>query len=82
MTRSRSVAHLGDLKGILLSASFLLCKSFLGTFVSRNDFNRQEMRIEHTAPFPIDAGSTETTEVLRTRGSWLPGQDSNLRPSG
>ena len=64
-----AMAHyLGDLRRILESASFLECKTFLGTFIRRIDFNRQQVGIEYTAPIPTGDGSTKTTEVLRVRG--------------
>ena len=69
---------LGDLKGILQSASFLERKTFLGSFIRRIDFTRQEVGIEYTAPIPVGSGSTKTTEVLRVRGVgspvWPPGR--------
>ena len=60
-------SHLGDLKGMLQSASFLERKTFLGSFIRRIDFTRQEVGIEYTMPIPVGDGSTKTTEVLSVR---------------
>ena len=57
-----------DLRRILRSASFLECKTFLGSFIRRIDFNKQQIGIEYTAPVPAGDGSTKTTEVLHVRG--------------
>ena len=78
--------YLGDLRRILQSASFLECKTFLGSFIRRIDFNRQQVGIEYTAPIPAGDGSTKTTEVLRVRGVGSAGrirtydQSVNSRP--
>ena len=62
------VHYLGDLRRILQSASFLECKTFLGSFIRRIDFNKQQIGIEYTAPVPAGNGSSKTTEVLSVRG--------------
>ena len=71
-------SHLGELKEILQSASFLERKTFLGSFIRRIDFTRQEVGIEYTMPIPVGDGSTKTAEVLSVRrvGSpaWPPGR--------
>ena len=59
--------HLGELKEILQSALFLERKTFLGSFIRRIDFTRQEVGIEYTMPIPVGDGSTKTTEVLSVR---------------
>ena len=41
---------LGDLRRILQSASFLERKIFLGSFIRRIDFSRQQIGIEYTVP--------------------------------
>ena len=60
-------SHLGDLKGMLQSASFLERKTFLGSFIRRIDFTKQEVGIEYTMPIPVGDGATKTTEVLSVR---------------
>ena len=78
--------HLGELKEILQSASFLERKSLLGSFIRRIDFNRREVGIEYTMPIPVSDGSTKTAEVLSVRGVGSPGrtrtydQSVNSRP--
>ena len=64
--------YLGDLRRVLQSASFLECKTFLGTFIRRIDFNRQQVGIEYTMPILAADGSTKTTEVLSVRGVGSP----------
>ena len=78
--------YLEELRTVLQSASFLECKTFLGTFIRRIDFNKQEVGIEYTVPIPTGSGLTKTTEVLRIRGCGSPGrtrtydQSVNSRP--
>ena len=64
--------HLEDLQTILQSASFLQCKTFLGTFIRRIDFSKEQLGIEYTVPIPIGNGSTKLTEVLPVRGDGSP----------
>ena len=64
--------YLLDLQRILQSVSFLECKTFLGSFIRRIDFNKQQIGIEYTAPVPTGNGSTKTTEVLSVRGIGSP----------
>ena len=73
--------HLRDLKGILQSTSFLERKTFIGSFIRRIDFNRQEVGIEYTMPIPVGGGSTKTTEVLRIRGTGSAGWIRTSDPS-
>ena len=56
-----------DLRSLLQSASFLECKTFLGTFIRRIDFDRQRVGIEYTVPIPSGDELTATTEVLSVR---------------
>ena len=78
--------QLGELKEILQSASFLERKTFLGSFIRRIDFNKQEVGIEYTMPIPVSDGSTKTAEVLSVRGVGSAGrirtcdQSVNSRP--
>ena len=78
--------YLEDLRTILQSASFLQCKTFLGTFIRRIDFSKEQVGIEYTVPVPIGNGSTKTTEVLPVRGVGSAGrtrtydQSVNSRP--
>ncbi len=78
--------HLGELKELLQSASFLERKTFLGSFIRRIDFNKQEVGIEYTMPIPVSDGSTKTAEVLSVRGVGSAGrirtcdQSVNSRP--
>ena len=75
-------SHLGDLKGMLQSASFLERKTFLGSFIRRIDFTRQEVGIEYTMPIPVGDGSTKTTEVLSVRrvgsAGWIRTSDPSV----
>ena len=78
--------YLEDLKTILQSASFLQCKTFLGTFIRRIDFTKEQVGIQYTVPVPIGNGLTEMTEVLPVRGVGSAGrtrtydQSVNSRP--
>ena len=73
-------SHLGDLKGMLQNASFLERKTFLGSFIRRIDFTRQEVGIEYTMPIPVGDGSTKTTEVLPVRGVGSAGRIRTYGP--
>ena len=76
------VHYLGDLRRILQSASFLECKTFLGSFIRRIDFNKQQTGIEYTAPVLAGNGSTKTAEVLSVRGigsaGWIRTSDPSV----
>ena len=78
--------YLEDLRTILQSASFLQCKTFLGTFIRRIDFSKEQVGIEYTVPVPIGNRLTKTTEVLPVRGVGSAGrtrtydQSVNSRP--
>ena len=78
--------YLEDLQTILQSASFLQCKTFLGTFIRRVDFNKEQVGIQYTVPVPIGNGLTKMTEVLPVRGVGSAGrtrtydQSVNSRP--
>ena len=78
--------YLEDLQTILQSSSFLQCKTFLGTFIRRIDFSKEQVGIEYTVPIPIGNGSTKMTEVLPVRGVGSAGrtrtydQSVNSRP--
>ena len=78
--------YLEDLQTILQSASFLQCKTFLGSFIRRVDFSKEQVGIEYTVPIPIGNGSTKMTEVLPVRGVGSAGrtrtydQSVNSRP--
>ena len=67
---------------MLQSASFLERKTFLGSFIRRIDFTRQEVGIEYTMPIPVGDGSTKTTEVLSVRrvgsAGWIRTSDPSV----
>ena len=66
--------------GFLQSASFLERKTFLGSFIRRIDFNKQEVGIEYTMPIPVSDGSTKTAEVLSVRGVGSAGRIRTCDP--
>ena len=66
--------YVEDLRNLLQSASFLQCKAFLGAFIRRIEFNRQQVGIEYTAPIPAGNGLTATAEVLNVRRIGSPGR--------
>ena len=66
--------YVEDLRNLLQSASFLQCKAFLGAFIRRIEFNRQQVGIEYTAPIPARNGLTATAEVLNVRRIGSPGR--------
>ena len=78
--------YVADLQSLLRSASFLECKSFLGSFVRRVEFDRWEVRIEYTMPVTLRNELTTTSEVLNIRSVGSPGrtrtydQPVNSRP--
>ena len=72
--------YLGDLRRVLQSASFLECKTFLGSFIRRIDFNKQQVGIEYTMPVLAGDGSTKTTEVLSVRGVGSAGRIRTYDP--
>ena len=67
--------YVQDLKSLLHSASFLESKTFLGTFIRRIDFDKEQVGIEYAFPIPAGDGLTATKELLNVRGDgspWLP----------
>ena len=58
-----------DLSSLLQSASLLECKTFLGAFMRRIEFDTRQVGIEYTAPIPAGAGLNTTAEALGVRES-------------
>ena len=57
--------YVQDLRSLLHSASFLESKTFLGTFIRRIDFDKEQVGIEYTIPI---SQSTTNPEVLAGGG--------------
>ncbi len=57
-----------DNRGLLQSASFLESKTFLGMFIRRIDFDKEQVGIEYTFPIPAGNELTATKELLNVRG--------------
>ena len=66
--------YVQDLRSLLHSASFLESKTFLGTFIRRIDFDKEQVGIEYTLPIPAGDGLTATKELLNVRGDGSPGR--------
>ena len=64
--------YVQDLRSLLHSASFLESKTFLGTFIRRIDFDKEQVGIEYTLPIPAGDGLTATKELLNVRGGGSP----------
>ena len=73
--------YVADLQSLLQSASFMECKAFLGSFVRRVEFDKQQVRIEYTVPVALENGLTDTTEVRNIGNAGTPGRTRtrNLR---
>ena len=64
--------YVQDLRSLLHRASFLESKTFLGTFIRRIDFDKEQVGIEYTLPIPAGDGLTATKELLNVRGDGSP----------
>ena len=65
--------YVSDLKKLLLSPSFSERKVFLGSFISKVEFDKTQVGIEYTMPLPLGGGEDSRREVLSTGQPSLPG---------
>ena len=75
-------SHIGDLKGMLQSASFLERKTFLGSFIRRIDFTRAGGRDRVHDADPCRQRINREDRSTSYQGNWLRRLDSNQRPVG
>ena len=64
--------YVHDLGTLLQSASFLESKTFIGTFIRRIDFDKEQVGIEYTLPVPAGGELTATKEFLSIREDGSP----------
>ena len=64
--------YVHDLGTLLQSASFLESKTFIGTFIRRIDFDKEQVGIEYTLPIPAGGELTATKEFLSIREDGSP----------
>ena len=66
--------YVQDLRTLLQSASFLESKTFIGTFIRRVDFDKEQVGIEYALPILAAAELTATKEFLSIREDGSPGR--------